>query len=639
MGEVWRALDTDTDRVVAIKLLPAALAADSTFVQRFRREAYAAAKLNNPHIIPIHNYGEIEGRLYVDMRMVEGRDLQGLLNEGPLEPARAVAIIEQVAKALASAHKSGVIHRDVKPSNILVDEDDFAYLIDFGIARAADATDLTGTGATIGTWAYMAPERFQTGAADAKVDVYALACVLHQCLTGDSPFPGTSLPEQMHAHIYLDRPRPSQQRPGISPGFDKVIARGMAIDADQRYATTTKLASAARDVVITTARTPRANPASPSNASSAGVTKSSPPKAAPAQASLAKNDAKTAVPKASLATRPAKARNATTPVTKAKPPVRRNASADPHAKSLTVKATFKEDDTGRPFWQWLPWIAIVASVAVVGILLIVWRPWQRQTPPGPTKSSEALTSSSPIPLPPSATTTPPPLSPPTFSPKAIDRVLLTADQLSNLLGASVTSDPASTGGGGVVLALNSSSYGMPDHSGQVTPKSCVGVVFTGEHDVYAASQPTEIKTQVFGNLYRSTDKGPHLIEQTAAVYPTTGQAQDFLASALAQWTTCAKGEVDATLGYENGAGYTLGKVQRQGDLITVAMATNGALNGPDACQQALGAYDNVIVESRTCQVPNVVTNYDPTTGWPTDPRWAAPDAERVAKAMLANVKP
>lgn len=180
---------------------------------------------------------------------------------------------------------------------------------------------------------------------------------------------------------------------------------------------------------------------------------------------------------------------------------------------------------------------------------------------------------------------------------------------------------------------------MPDHSGQVTPKSCVGVVFTGEHDVYVASQPTEIKTQVFGNLYRSTDKGPHLIEQTAAVYPTAGQAQGFLASALAQWTTCAKGEVDATLGYENGAGYTLGKVQRQGDLITVAMATNGALNGPDACQQALGAYDNVIVESRTCQVPNVVTNYDPTTGWPTDPRWAAPDAERVAKAMLANVEP
>src|ERR1700739_3713179 len=136
MGEVWRGYDTRTDRLVALKVLPAHYAEDRAFEQRFRREAHAAARLNNPHIVPIHDYGEIDGRLYVDMRLIEGRDLHTVLADGPLEPGGAVRIIEQVSKALHAAHKVGLVHRDVKPSNILLDDDDFAYLIDFGIARA-----------------------------------------------------------------------------------------------------------------------------------------------------------------------------------------------------------------------------------------------------------------------------------------------------------------------------------------------------------------------------------------------------------------------------------------------------------------------------------------------------------------------
>jgi serine/threonine-protein kinase len=189
MGQVFRAFDTSTNRVVALKVLPSHLAEDRQFRQRFQREANVAAGLTDPHIVPIHGFGEIDGRLYVDMRLVEGRDLQSLLAEGPVEPAPSVAIIEQVAAALDAAHRAGLVHRDVKPSNILVTDHDFVYLIDFGIAFAAEQTALTGSGNVIGTWPYMAPERFGSGQVDARSDIYALACVLHECLTGIRPFP------------------------------------------------------------------------------------------------------------------------------------------------------------------------------------------------------------------------------------------------------------------------------------------------------------------------------------------------------------------------------------------------------------------------------------------------------------------
>src|SRR6516164_10510404 len=174
MGQVFRAYDPTTDRMVALKVLPAHLAGDPEFQERFRREARVAASLNDPHVIPIHRYGEIEGRLYVDMRLIEGRDLQAVLADGPLEPSRAVRIIEQVAEALHAAHEVGLLHRDVKPSNILLDDDDFAYLIDFGIARASEDTRLTKTGGVIGTLHYLAPERLGAGVVDARADIYAL---------------------------------------------------------------------------------------------------------------------------------------------------------------------------------------------------------------------------------------------------------------------------------------------------------------------------------------------------------------------------------------------------------------------------------------------------------------------------------
>jgi serine/threonine protein kinase len=252
MGEVWRAHDTDTDRIVAIKVLPAHLSADEDFQRRFRREAHAAAGLNSPHVIPIHHYGEIDGRLYLDMRLIQGRDLQEVLAEGPMEPARAVRIIEQVAEALHAAHQVGLLHRDIKPSNILLDHNDFAYLIDFGIARAADETRMTKSGNTIGTFAYIAPERLDsTAEEDARADIYSLACVLYEALTGEPPFAGSTTAQLMFAHVNTPPPRPSITQPNVPAQFDPVIATGMAKDPDQRYATTVELADAAHDAITT----------------------------------------------------------------------------------------------------------------------------------------------------------------------------------------------------------------------------------------------------------------------------------------------------------------------------------------------------------------------------------------------------
>src|SRR6059058_604989 len=158
MGEVYRAFDTKTDRVVALKVLPHRLAEDEIFQQRFRREAQAAAALNEPHVVPIHGYGEIDGRLYLDMRMIEGRNLGTMLEDAegkPLGPAFAVKVVEQVATALDAAHEAGLIHRDVKPSNVLTTDRDFVYLIDFGLARTAGEKGLTTAGNTLGTLAYM----------------------------------------------------------------------------------------------------------------------------------------------------------------------------------------------------------------------------------------------------------------------------------------------------------------------------------------------------------------------------------------------------------------------------------------------------------------------------------------------------
>ena len=207
MGEVYEAYDTDKNRTVALKILADGLSNDDTFRKRFQRESHAAAVLQEPHVIPIHDWGEIDGRLYIDMRLVHGQTLDELIAKGPMEPSRAVAIIGQIGAALDAAHAEGLLHRDIKPHNIIVTEADFAYLVDFGIAEVRGDTRLTTAGTPIGTISYMAPERFTEAEATPAVDVYALACVLYESLTGDSPFSRDSLENMVAAHLASPPPR------------------------------------------------------------------------------------------------------------------------------------------------------------------------------------------------------------------------------------------------------------------------------------------------------------------------------------------------------------------------------------------------------------------------------------------------
>ena len=231
MGEVHKAYDTHRDRYVALKLLPEVFSDDQEYLKRFQRESHVAARLREPHVIPIHDFGEIDGQLFIDMRLVDGADIGALLDaNGLIAPQRAVYLISQVAQALDAAHADHLVHRDIKPSNILVTSSDFVYVVDFGIARSVGGrqTSLTITGATIGTLHYMAPERFAGHAVDGRADVYSLACVLHECLTGTPPFTGKDLPALIYAQLYAGPPPASSLVEGVPPALDAVIAHGMA---------------------------------------------------------------------------------------------------------------------------------------------------------------------------------------------------------------------------------------------------------------------------------------------------------------------------------------------------------------------------------------------------------------------------
>jgi YVTN family beta-propeller protein len=247
MGEVYRAHDAGLDRNVALKILIPRLADDDVFRERLLRESRLAASLDHPNVVPVYDAGDVGGRFFLAMRYVEGTDLHALLRSGGALPAtRALEIAGQVAAALDAAHEQGLVHRDVKPSNVLIDERGHCYLADFGLTQSVSDRAQATDGSLLGTLDYVAPEQIRGGDVDGRADVYSLGCLLFECLTGEVPFARPSEVATLYAHLEDEPPRPGARRPELPEALDDVLGRAMAKSADDRQPSCSALVEEAR---------------------------------------------------------------------------------------------------------------------------------------------------------------------------------------------------------------------------------------------------------------------------------------------------------------------------------------------------------------------------------------------------------
>jgi eukaryotic-like serine/threonine-protein kinase len=246
MSNVYRARDTVLERTVAIKILHAHFSDDPEYVERFRREARALAQLNHPNIVTVIDRGEYKGRQFIVFEHVEGENLKELVDrDGQLPVERALGLVHQVARGLAFAHEHGVVHRDVKPHNVLIDEDGVAKVTDFGIARSIDPADgLTETGALLGTSEYIAPEQASGGRVDERSDQYSLAAVLYELLAGEPPYTGENFMAVAMKHVQDPVPSVREVRPDVSQRLDAIVARALAKRPENRFPSTEALMAA-----------------------------------------------------------------------------------------------------------------------------------------------------------------------------------------------------------------------------------------------------------------------------------------------------------------------------------------------------------------------------------------------------------
>jgi serine/threonine kinase PknH len=550
MGAVYRAHDTMMNRDVAIKVLPTELGDKPDYRERFRREAQIAARLAEPHIIPIHESGEIDGRLYVVMPIIDGVDLGVLLQrDGPMSPQRSVHVIEQLAAALDAAHAVGLVHRDVKPSNALVTSRDFTYLIDFGVAHDAAATKLTRTGMIVGTMAYMAPERFTEGVADARADIYALTCVLYECLTGERPFPGDSIEQQIAGHLSQDPPRPSARGFAIPVGFDEVIGRGMAKKPGHRYQAAHELATAARSA-LTAARL-RPPPESPPPGHPPL------PNPVPRQSTFADQ-----IPTPSVSPwQPQPFGNLAAPHQQ-HPAQQHPAQQHPAGPAIVPQPAAYPPQFGAPAparpkrRRRAGVIAVTVVILVVSAIsgAVLWTRWH---------ASRSASSAPKV---------------PPVTEAALQGILLGPGPINAAMGAT-----------GMVVVENLTAGS--DDSGRWSDKACLALVSPAETAVYADSRRTAVRAQNVKNSGKTAG-----VFQAVILFPAARDATSFFAASAQRWPAC--GNHQFTLSQPDAAPqrWTVGPVDSTNGALSVRETITSGDGRSVYLERALIAVNNVVID-------------------------------------------
>jgi serine/threonine-protein kinase len=584
MGEVYEAEHTVKEWTVALKLMSDTFSKDPVFRERMKREARIAGRLQEPHVVPIHDYGEIDGQMYLEMRLIEGIDLDSVLKRfGPLTPPRAVAIISQIASALDAAHAAGVMHRDVKPPNVLVTRDDFAYLVDFGIASATTDEKLTQLGTAVGTWKYMAPERFSSEEVTYRADIYALACVLHEALTGAPPYRADSVSMLVTSHLLDPIPQPSTIRSGIPKAFDAVIARGMAKKPEDRYASAGDLALAAHEAL-------------------------SDPDQDHADSILRRSQEAT-LPVPSIDTPPPQATEAVPPVITPPPAAPLN-TPPPYPNPVTAGPV---SQPGQP--SWAPSSGPVPTPTPPGSNPQYfsgagggWGGQPPSTPPpqhtsGPTPPTAwnqppARPKRNPWPIIAAVAvllvvivsglgiwlvTRPKPVPPP--DPIAADRLsglLLSPPDINSIMGSS-TIEP-----GKPITSMDTSSVtlSLPD---------CEVALYTTQDRVYSGTGYTGVSALVSSE---PGDNYDHWVNQAVVAFPSADKAKSFLQTSLDKWKACAGKTVTITNNKGKQYRWTLAQVTGQSPKISV-LETQEAADGWE-CERDMAVANNVIVDINAC---------------------------------------
>ncbi|MCV7426145.1 serine/threonine-protein kinase PknH/PknJ [Mycobacterium montefiorense] len=574
MGEVYEAEHTVKEWTVAVKLMSDQFSSDPVFRERMKREARTAGRLQEPHVVPIHDYGEIDGKMFMEMRLVEGTDLDSLLKRyGPLTPPRAVVITTQIASALDAAHAAGVMHRDVKPPNILVTRDDFAYLVDFGIASATTDKKLTQLGTAVGTWKYMAPERFTNDEVTYRADIYALACVLHECLTGAPPYRADSAGVLVKAHMSDPIPQPSAVRSGIPKAFDAVIARGMAKNPEDRFASAGDMALAAHEALTNPDQDHADNILRRSQEATLPGKEElkQPPTVAATALAPPANTPPPPYPRPSSTPvpRPAQAPRPWAPESGPVPTPSQPASGPQYYPGTSGNWGGPPPGTlppaGHAPWGLAqqpppkpnrnPW-PIVAAAAVVLVVVI---------------SAVAIWVIIPDPKPP----------PDPVAATRLNSLLLSSSDINSIMGATNIQP------GKPITSMGTSSM-------TVSIPDCQGALYTTQDPVYAGSGYTGINGVV---SQEPGDNNDHWVNQAVVAYPTADKAKAFLQTSTDKWKNCA-GQTVTVKNSNKTYRWTFAPIHGSATKISVLQTQEGAEGWQ--CEHAMSVANNVIADINAC---------------------------------------